>query len=741
MMKDQQNKVKIMQLTTMKDYFNFATMIIIFTLAIYHLFIYLGRIDFNTEKYNLYFSLVGFACVLYIFFDTLLINKQIGYTFAPICAGLITFFAILVIRAVFPTLPATANIIYNVILIGIIPLSVIAFPTLWKGLEWNKKFVMLPVNIGLGGLGIIAIIITVVYCSILRLWTNNIANLIVIGLIIYGVNSASSALIEAFDIKPLKFFEYNYLLTGIFFFIVAIALSNKFNNEYKELKELKKKLESKVQQRTEELQSANKELEKVNAEKTNIFINLAHEIKTPLTLINIYLDKHIDKPGKRKIQIVRTNFNKLCRDIVNFFDILKYDKGQSIYNHDQVVDVSRAVNEKIDLFRVLAVDKKIHLRFDVDPGLYTSIDPAALDRIINNLLENAIKYTGEDGEVVLTITGDDDKILFSIRDTGPGIYPEQREHIFKPYYQLSHKKSNNQGIGLGLSIVRMIIEQINGDIKIISDPDQQPGATFILTFTRSHETGNVVKDYNYTFDTTITGNNEPVADIVQDGDKRNILVVEDVPDMQRALQDILSPYYNIYSALNGKEALKKLLTIPIPTLIISDIMMDKMDGFKFREKLLKIKDGKYRTIPFIFLTARMEPEDKIKGLEMNAVDYITKPFHPAELLLKVTNTIKNHEQAKNTMFHDIKTAINQNKTIPQPGLSAILKVDMKQDHGITGTEQKIIELLRDGCVYKEIADIQNKSLGTIKNQISKIYKKLKVNNKEQLIDKTDKYFL
>ncbi|MBN2535026.1 MAG: response regulator [Spirochaetales bacterium] len=441
-----------------------------------------------------------------------------------------------------------------------------------------------------------------------------------------------------------------YIHYGLFIFIFsqAIGLAKKFSNSFKTAEYLSENLQIEVDNKTRELTlitrkaiDAKTEIEKMSRQKTDFFVNLTHETKTPLTLIKFYFDRYIKTHGDPEdLHIVKQNIEKLQRDMVNFLDSEKLIKGQIFYNHDQSINVSQMLQQKIVLFKEIAGKKNIVINSDIMNDLYIKSDSFAFDRIINNLLDNAIKYTGEHGTINVSLVEKDNAICLIVKDNGIGISEERLNVIYDPYYQLSHKKRNIQGIGMGLFIVKKIVESLDAKIDIESALDK--GTAFTITF-KKLEINNkqIEQDTNDVSSPLHTGISMSELKEYGISDKKyNILIVEDNYDLLRFMQTEMANIFNVYIAGNGKQGLEKLTAIPKPEVIISDIMMDEMDGYEFLNKLKQKKE--YSDIPLIFLTAKTSITEKIKGLSEGAIDYVFKPFTMEEINTKIHSIIRNN---------------------------------------------------------------------------------------------------
>ncbi|MBN2534466.1 MAG: HAMP domain-containing histidine kinase, partial [Spirochaetales bacterium] len=189
-----------------------------------------------------------------------------------------------------------------------------------------------------------------------------------------------------------------------------------------------------------------------NRQRTAFLINLAHETKLPLTILENQINMVKEEAGKRQLQTVlplEEQIKELQEMIGNILDYEKILQGKMLYNHDIIVNLSKTVVSKVELFKVITDKMNICIRQEILGELHIRIAPLALDRILNNVLDNAIKYNHEKGSIHITVKGDDSSVFFIVRDTGIGIPLDQIQHLFEPYYQCTHKKRSNQGIGAG----------------------------------------------------------------------------------------------------------------------------------------------------------------------------------------------------------------------------------------------------------------------------------------------------
>ncbi len=506
---------------------------------------------------------------------------------------------------------------------------------------------------------------------------------------------------------------------------------NKLLQSEKELQELNTELLLKVKERTRELELANEQ-------RTNAFINLAHETKTPLTLINNSLDDYIANYGEtEELKIIKRSIEKLNNDIVNFFDLESIRKGMGIYNHSQVSNFSSILCDITELFKKYSAKKEICLTAIIEPDVLIQADPTGLARIANNLVENAIKYTGEKGEITVLLKTNGEDVSFVIRDSGIGIAPSLHEKIFNPYYQINREKSNLQGMGLGLPIVKKIIDSLSGTIDIQSDPVQKPGTTVTVTLKKHTGSSTAVSHLTPQLQTSLYDLDRiDTFDTDYDPEKKSILLVEDNKAMINFLVKRLSTNYNICSAINGTEALKRLQqSTIIPDLILSDVMMDKMDGFTFVKILFE--QDRYKHIPIIFLTAKTASADRLKGLKLGAIDFISKPFSFEELSQKIEavleNIVKQQKALLNISIANLNRLTNSQGEYAN-GSSSKFAQNCKLLQ-LTTREVEVANLILKGKTYKEIAKDLYIAEKTVTKHIQNIFEKANVSNKVELLNK------
>jgi DNA-binding LacI/PurR family transcriptional regulator/signal transduction histidine kinase/DNA-binding NarL/FixJ family response regulator len=492
-------------------------------------------------------------------------------------------------------------------------------------------------------------------------------------------------------------------------------------------------LEEKVRERTMRLELATRE-------KTNLFVSIAHDVKTPLTLIRNYLDGYVKKHGPSdELRVIRRHFEKLLDVMVDYLDREKIERGKITYRHDQVADFSGLLREDLELFRETARRGNVRLRADIAPGVSLRADPKALARIVSNLLENALRFAGPGGQVSVALGRRRGTIEFAVADSGIGLTAEEAKIIFDPYVQIGDASGAPLGIGMGLSIVKNIMDSLGGRISVVSRKGK--GAEFTCVFPNAPAArGRGAPGGAAPRRRSARAPAVALAPVAYREDRYTLLFVEDDPELLAYLVANTREMFNVYWAGNGVEALQRLKDGPKPDLIVSDVVMDKMDGHRLIETLQR--DGYTRDIPFIFLTAVNSREERIRGLRQGAVDYIGKPFSTDELIAKIDSLIRIQQALKNDRIRSLGTDLFRLLERMARRKSGFAAAGGNEDgdalyakYGISRQEIEVISLLKLGLRHKEIAFHLGISINTVRTYVARIYDKCKVNTLVELLKK------
>ncbi|MFI5158178.1 MAG: response regulator, partial [Sphingobacteriales bacterium] len=388
----------------------------------------------------------------------------------------------------------------------------------------------------------------------------------------------------------------------------------------------------------------NTEREIYNA-KIEFFTNVAHEIRTPLTLIKMPLDKLINKEQNdpettESLNMMKKNTNRLI-DLTNqLLDFRKAEANKFSLNFAKT-DINELLKDVYSVFKPSADLRGLNFKLELPRlTLHAYVDTEALKKILSNLFNNAIKYAESQVYIKLLPFSSEDQVFYvEIKNNGYIIPDQYKNKIFEPFYRIKEtEKETGTGIGLPLSKSLALLHKGSLELKTSADNFN----VFLLSLPIHQE-----KEINFggnESDETITNTIEQEqVDNAADQSKTTILLVEDNKDILNYIQKELTIQYNVLKAHNGQEALEKLQNDNIQ-LVISDIMMPIMDGIQLCRNMKT--DIQYSHIPIILLTAKNSLNSKIEGLEVGADAYIEKPFSFEHLLAQVNNLLTNRNMMK-----------------------------------------------------------------------------------------------
>lgn len=382
--------------------------------------------------------------------------------------------------------------------------------------------------------------------------------------------------------------------------------------------------------------------------KMDFFAKMSHEIQTPLTLILIPLENMLQRAVKsgnvllqQRLRLISNNANRLSRIVFELTSLRDKELEKLVLRaaeHNIVADLSEITSS----FEEQAKFKGINFRCSYPcDELKMWYDKDKMEHIFFNLLSNAFKFTPKGGAITLDVIVEDwdRNVKISVTDSGPGIPREELENVFQLFYQADTGKQK-AGTGIGLALTKELVDLHQGKIDVKSDPIK--GTCFSVSFPIDKNRREDV-DNGVAMETAIIEVEEADHELKEENMgtgttklAKTILVVEDNYELQISLKDIFNDYYNVLLAENGEEGYA-LAMEHNPDLIISDIMMPKLDGIEMSKMLQKNELTTH--IPIILLTAKKASKNKILGLRAGAVEYINKPFNINELVLKVNNII------------------------------------------------------------------------------------------------------
>ncbi len=414
-------------------------------------------------------------------------------------------------------------------------------------------------------------------------------------------------------------------------------------------------LQEMVQLRTAELEVRNEELDlqrirlseqaatlrEMDRFKSDLFANISHEFRTPLTLIKGPLDQLKKFPESQltpaHLGMMDRNANRLLRLVNQILDLSKIDAKNLPLNLSEG-NVLKSIRVAASTFSSHAADRNVDYQIDIPAGqLWAAFDRDKLEKIIYNLLSNAFKFTSDAGTIKFYVAHINDTLHLEISDTGVGISGTNLHKVFDRFYQVDTSDSHpGEGSGVGLALVKELVHLMHGTIHV--DSVLGKGSTFFVEIPLEpivrlqdvetlERTGLVLKSAEANSSASKKVSNQLPT----------ILLVEDNPDMRTFIREHLIFGYKILEASNGPMGLK-IAFDRMPDLIITDLMMPKMDGLELCETIKS--DVRTSHMPVIILTAKAGLDNKLEGLETGADVYLTKPFHPEELLIQAKRLIQ-----------------------------------------------------------------------------------------------------
>jgi len=449
--------------------------------------------------------------------------------------------------------------------------------------------------------------------------------------------------------RPMDFLLY--LATLLSYTGIPISLTLNVATSYAKLIST---LEEKIKDRTAKLELSN-EFQK------RFFANVSHEFRTPLTISEGLLNKtlqsesNLNEHSRDDLWLAKRNLVRLHDMVDQVIELTKADH-QELKLHKKHIRASQLASICVESFRSLAEYRGHTFTFtpNTEP-VFIHVDPSNAEIMVNNLISNAIKFTPDGGFIEIKTQVHNQDFVLTVADSGPGIPEDKREAIFERFHRITQEDGEYvEGMGVGLELSRTLARLHDGDISVYANNGK--GSVFGLRLPVSQQEITVVTELeNDNFDEVLDLQTRVQTEV--DNHDYTVLLVEDNDDLMHYVSSILEPLGSIEKAKNGLEALEKLETIT-PDIIITDLMMPKMNGVQFIEKLIKNKV--WKDIPVIVLTAKALETEKTNLLRIGVVDYVTKPFSAEQLVLKAKNLLSYYQTRKT-----VKLEINE-ETVQAP---------------------------------------------------------------------------
>jgi signal transduction histidine kinase/DNA-binding response OmpR family regulator len=505
----------------------------------------------------------------------------------------------------------------------------------------------------------------------------------------------------AFYVKPPWYLSRIAWVAYILVLITLLVLTGLLTQHWRaaELKAQNRSLESTVALRTQEIKDKVAELEQQQVLKERFFANVSHEFRTPLTLTIAPLkDLLAEYPNLKQgisypVETALRNANKMLELVGHILDINRLDAGQ-FPMHIAQYDIAELINLVAPRFKGWAHKQHQTITIhDTNDPVLLYFDRDQLEKCIANLLSNAIKYSGSNTQISISILKQTSRIGIEVKDNGTGVEHSLHEKLFDRFYQGESSQNVNQpGTGIGLALVKELMELHHGEIELVSQVGQ--GCCFTIWL----KPGNQHFDASLLLENSVSNSvsDMPIFPIAQipDRDMSNmissdtlthskddittILVVDDNVELRQFISLKLSGYYRIVQACDGEEGLEKAIST-LPDLIISDVMMPKMNGLEMLAELRK--NALICTVPIIMLSAKSGKRETVEGLQTGADDYMTKPFDTSELIARIDGLIRNRKMIREQLKTDFALSLNAHSIADknEPSFAEKLRFEILQN--------------------------------------------------------------
>lgn len=486
--------------------------------------------------------------------------------------------------------------------------------------------------------------------------------------------------------------------------------------------------------------------QRANELNMRFFSNISHEFRTPLTLISGALAMIKTNSNDRSVGILRRSTERMIRMVNQLMDFNKMENGMLRLAVSEA-DINNLVSQTASMFEMTAAAKQISLQLHLlEPPVKVWVDTDKLEKILVNLISNAIKYSGEGSSVTVSLSLEGGMLKVDVADTGVGIPEDKREEIFMRFYQLKRTgQAPNIGTGIGLYYVRSLVELHHGQIKCLGNEPQGSVFTFSIPVEENAYSKEEISRASITLNvgatvtkTEVVARPLPDMEIIEttevNGEQSatRLMIVDDDPEVLNFLQLMLSPHYQTHPFRDASTAYSEIENLK-PDLILSDVMMEEIDGYKFCRM---VKDNSSIChIPVILLTAKSALEEQIQGLSCGASAYVTKPFSPEYLLAMIKSQLDN--------VRSIQQSLNKSTTVTPAVEKTLQAADTKFmqtfyayiDEHLSDSELKLDELTLVMCMSRTKFFYKFKSLtGETPNVFFKTYK---LNRAAEMILKGD----
>jgi signal transduction histidine kinase/DNA-binding response OmpR family regulator len=574
-------------------------------------------------------------------------------------------------------------IVFGTLVIGLLRMGFVRMAKLITSLSLPLIFCLTPVFITLNYLEmyyintlllpVIAVIPSLVYTQkenrrlILSLFVLSLLINFAAERIVFGVKHISA--------PDLDFYNYHFVLfsmakvfTSVFIFVnvTRIFRQNEFfesrlvsaNEELKAGNELIQSQKQRIEEQNLALKKSAEELKNLDEVKSTFFANISHEFRTPLTLLLGPLQEEVnrapDAVSKERFGMMKRSATRLLNLVNQLLDLSKLESG-SLKLQAGYGDITQPLRQIASQFMSIAESRKIEFKVEMPREVNLWYDADKVEKIVMNILGNAFKFTPSGGVISLvvrtSVSGNATGWMeIEVSDSGIGIDSDKVEKIFDRFYQVNDSaRREYEGTGIGLALVKELAEVHHGSVHVFSNPGQGSIFSVRLPLGNGHlKEDEKVENQPPPERSEVDLSSLTLSSVVSESqhgssERALVLVVEDSPDLQRYLEQGMSGNYELSFASNGQEGFD-LATSEQPDLIVSDLMMPKVDGITML-RMIK-SDERTSHIPVILLTAKADAASRLEGIEVGADDYVAKPFEMIELKARIHNLIESRRKLR-----------------------------------------------------------------------------------------------
>ncbi|MFK7776070.1 MAG: two-component regulator propeller domain-containing protein [Saprospiraceae bacterium] len=478
--------------------------------------------------------------------------------------------------------------------------------------------------------------------------------------------------------------------------------------------------------------------------KTNLYTNITHEFRTPLTVIlglSNLIKEQMPEISQEKITTYLHTINRNGEGLLNLvnqmLDLSKIEVGKLNLNLVQG-NLLQYLKYLSDSYHSFAESKNIQIHF-ISPQekLLMDYDPERIRQIFSNLVSNATKFTPQGGHIyiLVEIQEEEQKFILKVKDTGIGIDPKQVDYIFDRFYQVEDSSTRKgEGTGIGLALTKELVGLMDGTISVESVKGEGTTFEIILPIERSAKLieVNLVKENAKGWTAIPLAKNEEASILNDQSDQPLLLLIEDNTDVRTFLKISLEENYQIIEAVNGQLGID-LAIEKIPDIIISDVMMPEKDGFEVCQKLKT--DDRTSHIPIILLTAKADIDSKIQGLEYGADAYLPKPFDRQELLVRIRKLIELRTKLQNR-YQDLSNPIPQSNPLLEKEDAFVTQVRELIEVRMEDTSFGVAEISKE--IFKSRTQVHRKLKALTGLATGEFIHHVKLYHALHLIQSTDK---